>query len=148
MDEQPLLKIVDAHPARYWNSKSKTLLVPFHMRNFVGVIEVAPVLRPRNGEREAWWARNGCHLMVGFNQRERRAWCKVLLLDTISCVDDETLWPEVANAKGHTMITLDCQEEHQVQKSSTQQHEGVTLLYGLVGDEVSVIVEVGGLVDV
>ena len=152
--DHPLSKITAGYPTSRWDCKAIALHTRSDLDNFLGVVEVVPVLRTHLSERESHWARAGCNLMVGFDRNEG-AWCKLLEPAVLGSLDDDTHWREIGGREAYDAIRPSTAAAPQVRTTSLNSFArqwsdrlGVVLRYGLIEDRAYAIVEIEGLIDV
>ncbi|KAF3001820.1 hypothetical protein E8E13_003353 [Curvularia kusanoi] len=142
------VNIVDAHPKRLWVDEDHTLLVPQQARDFVGVVRVSLSKETREKAKLlSYWAFD-YHILVGLSELEndaKQAWLKVLPLGVLDdSLELETSESLVKKSAGHEVYIFDSDKSHATFfPVAGMTHE---MHYGLVGDEMSIIIKIPGLV--
>jgi hypothetical protein len=136
------LAINDAEPKKLWNTESQTMIIPPHERTFVGVVGLSRISRVHKRHNGSPSAITSSYLIFGFGQLERTAWAKLLP----SVVGNETLDSVIKRSTEYPINTPDNGQSRWFWQSDPGRD--VVLKYDLFGDEVSVMIELEGLIRV
>lgn len=132
--------ITNAEPKKLWNTESQTMTIPPVARKFVGVVGLSRISRVHEHHNGSPSTIASSHLIFGFGQVERTAWAKLLP----SVEGDESLDSLMKRSAKYPINTPDNGQSRWFWQSGPGRD--VVLKYDLCGDEVSVMVELEGLI--
>ena len=118
------------------------MTIPPSERKFVGVVGLSRISRVHEEHNGNPSDMTSSHLIFGFGQLERTAWAKLLP----SVVGNETLDSPIKRPAEYPINTPDNGQSRWFWQSGPGRD--VVLKYDLFGDEVSVMVELEGLIRV
>jgi hypothetical protein len=133
---------MNAEPKNLWNTENQTMTIPSGERKFVGVVGLSRMSMIHEEYDGSPSAIASSHLIFGFGQLKRTAWAKLLP----SVAGNETLDSPIKRPAEYPINTPDNGKSRWFWQSDLGRD--VAMKYDLFGDEVSVMVELEGLIRV